>query len=339
MNSRIWKFLCAAAVTLGLVSAVASAAGSGGPKTSKGKAAQLVASGVATPTAFAFGDGQVFFSDGTPPGEAPGIGGVYVIKAGHAVKLLGSPAFSFGVTWHKGTLYVSAINQIQAWSGWTGVTFTKHKTIYTGPKGFPGFNGLAFGADGRLYAGVDVGQKNDHGPAKSAPDLYDVLSMTATGKNVKVVAQGMRQPWQLAFPAGSSSPYVTDLGQDAPKGVNPPDFVLRVKAGQNYGFPRCTWIKASACGKYAKPLVTFKPHTDPMGVTILGSRLFVTNFGVSTPAQVVSVPLSGGKPRLELGGFPKGSNIVGLGSNGGWIYVAQTASSPTQLGSIYRFKP
>ena len=31
--------------------------------------------GVATPTSFAFGGGQVFFSDGTPPNAAP-VGGV-----------------------------------------------------------------------------------------------------------------------------------------------------------------------------------------------------------------------------------------------------------------------
>jgi glucose/arabinose dehydrogenase len=313
----------------------ATAVAAGGPTTRGGQPAQLVASGVATPTEFAFGDGQIFYSDGTPPPPA-GIGGVYVIKNGTATRLAGSPAFSFGVAWHTGTLYVSAINQLEAWSGWNGTKFTSQKVIYTAPKGFPAFNGLAFGADGRLYVGVDVGQTNDHGPA-TAPYQYDLLSMTTAGKQVKVVAKGIRQPWQLAFPTGSSSPYASDLGQDT-GATNPPDFVLRVKQGQNYGFPTCNWTSGSPCSQFATPFHQFAPHTDAMGLGILGQRLYISEFGVSTPAQVVSMPLTGGTPRVELSGFPKGRNIVGLGVHNGWVYVGEIAASATQLGAIYRFK-
>ena len=53
---------------------------------------------------------------------------------------------------------------------------------------------------------------NDHGPAKT-PYVYDILSLNANGKGIKVFATGIRQPWQMVFPAGSSSPYVSDLGQ------------------------------------------------------------------------------------------------------------------------------
>ena len=336
MSARIGRVLVAALVASAVAGTAAVAAGSGGPTTRKGKSAQLVAKGVATPTAFAFGAGQVFFSDGTPPEEAPGLGGVYVIRHGAPVKLAGSPPFSFGVTWHKGTLYVSGPNDILAWSGWNGAIFTKQKTIYKAPKGFPGFNGLAFGANGRLYAGVDLGN-NDHGPA-TAPYQYDVLSLTSTGKHLKVVARGMRQPWQLAFPKGSSSPYVSDLGQET-GATNPPDFVLRVKQGQNYGFPKCNWTTPSACHKYAKPFKLFAPHTDVMGLGIIGSRLFMSEFGASTHARVISMPLRGGRTRVELKGFPKGRNIVGLGVHGGWVYVGEIAASPKELGAIYRFKP
>lgn len=337
MLGRVGKVVLALAVAGGLTAAAAGAAGSSGPTTRKGTPAQLVASNVATPTAFAFGDGLVFFSDGTPPSAAPGIGGVWVIKNGTASRLSSSIPFSFGVTFHAGTLYVSTPTGIQAWSGWNGTAFASQKTIYTAPKGFPGFNGLAFGSDGRLYAGVDVGQTNDHGPA-TAPYQYDVLSMTSSGQQVKVVARGIRQPWQFAFPTGSSSPYVSDLGQDS-GATNPPDFVLQVKQGQNYGFPTCNQTNAAACQNDAKPFETFAPHSDPMGLGILDKRLYISEFGVGTPAQVVSTPLSGGTPRVELAGFPKGRNIVALGVNGVWVYVAEVAGSASQLGAIYRFRP
>ncbi len=137
--------------------------------------------------------------------------GVYVLKTGKATHDPGSPAFVAGLAWHKDTLYVAGSNvgakwhdhvQAAAWSGWNGTKFTSQKVIYTAPKGFPGFNGLAFGPDGRLYVGVDVGagQTNDHGPAtKKTPYLYDILSFNTNGKGFEVYATGMRQPWQIAF--------------------------------------------------------------------------------------------------------------------------------------------
>ena len=336
MLARRGKIALTLALAGGLTAATAGAAGSGGPTTRSGKPAQVVASGVFTPTEFAWGNGQMFWSDGTPPSAAP-VGGVYVLTDGVPTKIPGSPALSFGVAWHKGKLYVSSPTNIQAWSGWNGTTFAKQKTIYRAPKGFPGFNGLAFGPDGRLYVGVDVGQNNDHGPA-TAPYQYDLLSMTSSGKQLKVFAKGIRQPWQIAFAKGSSHPYVSDLGQDT-GAANPPDFVLKASQGQDYGFPKCNWTKASACRKFASPFETFAPHTDAMGLGILGKRLFISEFGGSGPAQVVSTPLSGGKQRVELKGIPKGRNVVGLGVHGGFVYVAEVAASPTELGTIYRFKP
>lgn len=338
MLSRVGKVFLAVALAGGVTAASSASAWAAGPTTRGGTPAKLVASGVATPTSFAFGHKLVFFSDGTPPQAAPGLGGVWVIKNGKAVKVPGQVPYSFGVTFHKGILYVSAPGQILAWSGWTGTKFTTHKTVYRAPKGFPGFNGLAFGANGLLYAGVDVGQTNDHGPA-TAPYQYDVLSMTATGKHVKIVAKGMRQPWQFAFAPGSSTPYVSDLGQDSGGGKNPPDFILQVKQGQNYGFPKCNWTNPNVCGGFTKPFQSFSAHTDPMGLGIVGGRLYISEFGASTPAQVQSIPLSGGTPRTELSGFPTGRNVVGLGVHKGWVYVAEIAASQTAPGAIYRFKP
>lgn len=339
MTSRAGKVLLAALLTISVAGTSALAAGSGGPKTRSGKAAQVVAKVAFTPTSFAFGAGQVFVSDGTPPPEAP-VGGVYVLKSGKLVKLPGSPVISFGVVWHKGTLYVSGLNEIQAWSGWNGTAFAKQKTIYSvSSKKFNGFNGLGFGANGRLYVGVDLGQNNDHKPAGAngtGPHQYDILSMTVKGKGVKVVARGIRQPWQMAFPKGSSSPYVSDLGQDKPAGIQAPDAVLRVKQGQDYGFPKCNWTKAGPCAGKAKPFQQFSPHTDVMGLGIIGNRLYMSEFAT---ARVVSIPLKGGTPRVELKGFPKNRNVVGLGVHNGWVYVGEIAGSPTDLGAIYRFKP
>jgi glucose/arabinose dehydrogenase len=334
MVLRLARILAGVVVATGLLAGPAAAR----PIARNHTRVQLVARDVATPTAFAFSRrGSVFMSDGTSPREAPGIGGVYVLAKGRAARMAGSPPFSYGLAWHRGTLYISAGTELLAWSGWTGGKFTHRRTLYTAPAGFTGFNGLAFGANNRLYVGVNLGDGNDHGPA-TAPYQYDILSLTPRGTDVRVVAQGIRQPWQFAFPIGSSSPFVSDLGQDL-GAKNPPDLLLRVRPGQDYGFPKCNRTERRRCRGYAKPARRFIAHSDPMGLAIVGQRLYISEFGAATPARVISIPLTGGKGRVELSGFARHSNIVGLGAQNGWIYVGQTASSKTHLGAVWRFRP
>jgi glucose/arabinose dehydrogenase len=345
---------CAGAVAAatGVLATAAQAAGPPLPKSANGKPVQLVAGGLTTPTSFAFGSGVVFEGDGGSLPTSPG--GVYAIKNHTATKLSGSPAFVSGLVWRKGTLYVAggfltntgATFKLLAWSGWNGTAFTKQKTIYTAPKKFDGFNGLAIGPDGRLYVGVDVGllTRNDHGPAKT-PYVYDILSLNTNGKGLQVYARGMRQPWQLAFASGDSRPFVTDFGQDC-TGKNPcpdnakppavPDFVLHVKKGDNYGFPKCNWAKGSKCSGFTKPFQSFAPHTDNGGIAIVGKTIYLGQFGFDQPAhkpQVVTMSTSGGKVTPFLTGSPV--PILAIGASGGFLYVGAGAESPGQ-GFVYR---
>jgi glucose/arabinose dehydrogenase len=287
---------------------------------------QRLAGGLRVSTAFAFGDGQTFVASG---GSADGLqpGGVFVIGGGRARQLNGMPRSDFGLAWRDGTLYVSTWKGIQANSDWNGRQFAAQRTIYRVPRRFTGFNGLAFAPDGRLWTGVMTG--NDHGPSDT-PYMRAVISMTTDGRDVRVVARGIRQPWQIAFPSGSGSPFVSDLSQDS-GATNPPDFVLRVAPGQNYGFPSCNWMDPSACAGDHRPFRTFAAHTNPMGLAVIGSRLYIAEYGGERPAEVVSMPVSGGQVTPVLTGFS--AQIVGLGAHGGWLYVGETN------GEIYRLKP
>lgn len=344
MLQRIFRPLIAAAVVGATVAATATATAATTPlpKPAKGAKLQLVATGVTTPTSFAFGDGQVFVSDGTTPPSAGG--GVYVLKGATAVPVPGSPLISFGVTFHQGTLYVSGatlgatgpVAQLYAWSGWNGTSFTSQKVLYSAPPGIL-LNGLAFGANGRLDVGVDVGQTNDHGPKKGL--LYDVLSFNSAGKDMKVFATGMRQPWQFAFPTGSSSPFVTVLGQDKPASIQKKvqDYILRLRNGQNYGFPTCNWVVAAKCAKFATPFKFLPPHTDPGGLGIIGKQLYLSEFGFAGTAKVQSLPVTGGALKTLLTGF-KGEAFIGLGTHAGWVYVGELGAS-AGTGRVFRVKP
>jgi glucose/arabinose dehydrogenase len=337
----------AAAAAVALGSAVAPAAHAASapplPTATNGHTVQLVAAGLKTPTSFAFGDGKVFVGDGgNSEGSAPPNGGLYVLKGGAAVRVPSPLKFVAGLAWHDGALFGSGgvltshgpSWRLFKWTGWNGSAFAKRTVLYVAPKKFAGFNGLGFGADGRLYVGVDVGltDSNDHGPATTSPYVYDILSFTAAGKDLEVFASGIRQPWQMAFPAGSSSPYVTDLGQD--KGAkNPPDFILRVAAGQNYGFPKCNWTSAQACVGDAKPYRTFTPHVDLMGIGLRGSQMYLSSFqgpkGKGPGGEVFSLSLHGGALKPLITGFV--APVVGLGMRGQYVYVGELTGQVFRL--------
>jgi glucose/arabinose dehydrogenase len=345
MRGRTAALIAASVMSTGALVATATAASGPPPPPTgaKGVKVQQVATGLNTPTSFASGGGNLFEGDGGAETSKVPNGGVYLLKGGTATKLTGSPQFVAGLAWHKGTLYVSGGTitatgpkwQLLAWSGWNGTTFTKQKAIYTAPKKFDGFNGLAIGPDGRLYVGVDVGltDNNDHGPANKTPYLYDILSIQTNGKGLKVFATGIRQPWQFAFAKGSAAPFVSDLGQD--KGATkPPDFVLKVHKGDNYGFPACTQMVASKCKGFTKPFKEFSPHTDIMGLAIIGKRLYMTSFVGATgngKGQVLSMPLKGGAVKTVATSAV--APFVGLGQSGGSLYVGELT------GRVFRVTP
>ncbi|HWD65408.1 MAG TPA: hypothetical protein VG405_09560 [Solirubrobacteraceae bacterium] len=335
------------------VAGASAATGAPAPKTYQGAKVAQYATGQGNLTSFAWLNGTMFAGDSGNSQSLPN-GGLDVIK-NHVVVRIPSPlVFVAGLAVRNHVLYISGAQfgsqgpefQILAWSGWNGATFTHQRVVYTGPQGFQGFNGLAFAPNGRLLVGVDVGllNGNDHGPASTSPYVYDILSMNTSGKNVKVFAKGIRQPWQMAFAKGDSSPFVSALGQDC-TGANPcastappanvPDFILHVKQGQNYGFPKCNRTKGSPCKGYAKPFKTLRPHFDPMGIAVVGKTLYITSFlgPKFQGGALYSMPITGGKLKPVVTGFPAGTDA--LAAHSGALFVGGSTEA-TNTGVVYK---
>jgi glucose/arabinose dehydrogenase len=302
------------------------------PKASKGKKVAVVARGVPTPTAFAFAGSQVFVAGFGDEQHPKVTGGVYAIKGGKPVKLAGSPPHVFGLAYEGDTLYVSAGKKILAWSGWNGTKFAKSRVVVTGPKGFTSFNGVAVGPDGKIYTGVSLGdKKSDDYKHGTTPYANDVLTVDPNTGAITVLAKGMRQPWQFAFVPGHSGPLVTDLGQENLGKKRPPDRIVEIKAGADYGFPSCP-AKAASCAKYTKPFAQFPAHSSPMGIGALNGRIYVALFGgTGKGPEVVSMGSAGGKFAPFLTGFV--APVVALGVNAGQVYAGDLT------GSIYSSKP
>jgi glucose/arabinose dehydrogenase len=363
MRARIAA--CAAvstAVVATMAVAASAATGPAAPKPHGGATATLFATGMDNPTSFAWGDGVMFAGDSGNSQTVPN-GGVDIIAHGTSTTVPDGPIFVGGMAWHQGALYLSDAYltstgpsfRIERWSGFTGTDFirrtvlarasdsSQRSVLYTAPAGFQGFNGIAFAPNGRLLVGVDTGllNGNDHGPASKSPYLYDILSMKPNGKDVKVYATGIRQPWQMAFARGSSAPFVSDLGQDGPKKVlkeGPPDFLLKVHKGDNYGFPACnhTGVPAGSCKGDTKPFKMFTPHFDPMGLAVMGKKLYIGSYlgKTGTGGALYSMPVAGGKLTPVVTGFPVATDA--LAAHRGYLYVG---GSYKGVGAVFRVKP
>jgi glucose/arabinose dehydrogenase len=318
-----------AAVSLVIV-APGGAAGPPLPKASNGKKVEVVGTGITTPTAFAF-TGSTIFAGSGPNEESGGPGGgLFTLAKGKATKVPNTPAVVFGLAWRSNKLYVSTGETIVALEGWNGTRFSAETLIYASEEsGFPGFNGIAFGPEGRLYAGLALNEVYDHSADPFKPSQA-VVSMTATGQDFKVVAEGLRQPFQLNFPKGSKYPYVTVLGQDK-GGKAPNDEIVVAKPGQNYGFPDCTWIlpkQQNACKSFEEPAIFLPPHASPMGIGSIGKTLYVSLFGGTGNGPEVVEMSEKGQPRPLLTGFA--APVIALGVNKGSIYVGDLT------GTIYK---
>jgi glucose/arabinose dehydrogenase len=154
--------------------------------------------------------------------------------------------------------------------------------------------------------------------------------MRPSGRGLRIVARGLRQPFQMTFPQGATSPYVTDLAQETPRRRVPLDQIVVARQGDSFGFPTCVRFRPNDCSAHDDPLVTLPRHSSPMGIGSVGQTLYVALFGGLEPQKpaVVSIPVAGGEPTPFLTGFV--APVIGLGINGNQLYVGDVT------GSVYR---
>lgn len=303
------------------------------PKEVRGKKVNLYATGVAIPTQYAF-SGKKMFIAGAKEGKAPG--GIFVRRPGSkkAKKVPGTGNNAYGVAFRGHKLYASLGNRLMVYSKWNGKRF-RHKRVLFKPKKkhFTGFNGIAFGPDGRLYAGLTL--EFDHAASKRR-FANCVISIRKSGKGVRIVSRGLRQPWMMAFAKGEKSPIVSDLAQDGPEGTKAPDLLVRAKPGSNFGFPTCTWEAGSPCGDFTRPLMKLPPvgagpTPSPMGIAAKGKKLYVALFnGLGTGPEVASTTTKGTAMKPVLTGFV--APVLSVASHGGFLYAGDLT------GRIYRVR-
>ncbi len=329
---RVW--IAALAVAIALTAAGAAATAHPAvkahrlPQATGHRTVTVVARGVPTPTAFAVFAGRLFVA-GYGNEQNPDVaGGVYILGDGKAIRVPGSPKHVYGVAATRNTLYLSTSQALLAWSGWNGTRFQKTRIVRT-PAGYGSFRGPAIGPDGLIYVGAEADPRPSAAPTPNISASF-VSVDPATG-STRVIANGIRQPWQPLFLPGRALPLVSALNQDDLGPHRPRDWLLAIERGANYGFPTCP-ATPSTCSNYDQPLVQFPPHSSPMGLAYLNGKLYVALYGgLGKGPVVVSMPPGGGTPTPFISGFP--APVIALGTINGNIYAGD------QSGVIYRVAP
>ncbi|WP_022926793.1 PQQ-dependent sugar dehydrogenase [Patulibacter americanus] len=181
----------------------------------------------------------------------------------------------------------------------------KPRVVVSGLEKAPIHDGgrIAFGPDGKLYAGVgdagntDLAQDQDSQNGK-------ILRMNPSGSVPKdnpfpgsrVFSLGHRNVQGLAFDAKGRL-WASEFGQSTRDEVN------LVEKGKNYGWPTVEGRGDTQGGKFTNPLVTWATsEASPSGVAIVGTHLYVAALGGE---RLWDVPLRGaktGRPKALLQG-------------------------------------
>jgi glucose/arabinose dehydrogenase len=214
---------------------------------------------------------------------AGGDGVYYVPKGAHRPRhVISGLTLALGLRWHRGRLYVGHVvsrtrGQVTAFRGFDGRRFAHRRTV------LPSLRIGRHTVDSivsdprrdRLLVGVGSPRDHDGPPGR-------VLSFRPDGRDVRVEATGLRNPFGLAFIPGTTRLLVTDNARDDLGLLRPPDELNLVDVrgrAAHFGFPRCP----SRC---RRPLVRMPAHSSADGLAVKrgpnGTILaYVASFGSS----------------------------------------------------------
>lgn len=228
-----------------------------------GYVAQRYASGLSRPTVMAFGpDGRLYVAQET--------GQIVVVGAGSAKPRVLARGFHtpLGLAWSGSRLYVSSRGRLDSLN-LLGKTLRARRTLLKGlPYGRHQQDNVVVGGDGRLYLGsgstCDACKEKD---SRSAT----ILSVLPSGRELRVVARGLRNPYGLAFQPGTGRLYVTVNGRDD-LGEEPAEMLVEVSQGQNFGWPGCwpSWARkqlaGNGCAQVTQPAAYLEPRSGAGGI-------------------------------------------------------------------------
>ncbi len=208
-------------------------------------------------------------------------GAVYALPAARngkakPVRIAEGLSQPIGEAFHRGALYVSAINRIVRFDG-IEQRLNDPPSPKTVRADFPGARHhggkfLGFGPDGRLY--VPVGAPcNICEPDRQR--FANIMRMRPDGSDLEVFATGIRNTVGFDWNPKDGSLWFTNNGRDWLGDDRPPDTLHRAATpGLDFGYPYChageiadpEFGKKRACTDFESPARKLGAHVAPLGM-------------------------------------------------------------------------
>ncbi len=185
---------------------------------------------------------------------------------------------------------------------------------------------IAFGPDGRLYiaAGSTCNVCIESDPRYATISVFDMSADGSQAINRRTFASGLRNAVGIEFVPGSDKLWAVVNGRDNLGDNVPPEILVQVKDGADYGWPYCYGDRvydsdfgqkdASYCQHLELPDLKMQAHSAPLGLDFYSGQQFPAayqgnlfigfhgswNRSVPTGAKLVRVPFVNGKPQPAI---------------------------------------
>jgi glucose/arabinose dehydrogenase len=229
----------------------------------------VFARGLTHPTALAWGpDARLYVTEDV--GRVVSVG-----RGSHAPRTVatGIPT-PLGLVWVRRRLFVSAQGRIVQ-------VRPRSRTLVRGlPYGLHQQDNIVY-RRGRLYFGsgstCDACRERD-------PRSAAILSVRLDGSGLRVVANGLRNPFGLVVAPRSRRLYASVNNRDRLGAAEPAEAIVRVRSGAFYGWPDCwpSWRLrrlVGACRGVAPPVAYLEPHSSANGMAFWHGHLFIAEWG------------------------------------------------------------
>ena len=188
-----------------------------------------------------------------------------------------------GVAFKDGDLYVAEISRILRFPNIEAKLDNppNYEVVYDDyPKDrHHGWKYIAFGPDGKLY--VPVGAPCNI--CKSDEIYATITRIDPEGKNMEIVAHGIRNTVGFTWHPETKELWFTDNGRDMMGDEYPPCELNKItRNGQHFGYPFChggeiadpKFGSERHCNDFVKPEWKFKAHVAPLGLKFYTGNMF-----------------------------------------------------------------
>lgn len=185
-----------------------------------------------------------------------------------------------GLTFHNGKLYVAEERQVSRYTYDTATnTAIFEKKLFDLPSGGRHFTrGIVFDDNNNLY--ISLGSTCDTCVEKH-PYISTVLVSDSEGEGLRVFSKGLRNAVFLAKDPETGKVFATEMGRDFLGDNLPPDEIVVLQDGGDYGWPYCygskIWDRVfgrkdqSYCEGTIAPFYNIPAHSAPLGLTFIES--------------------------------------------------------------------